>query len=71
MQNYTYKNETKDMNLLLENVVMPRLQNIEACYTSTYRRYASGIQEMDSLRDDMDIIEKIVEEHSEKLQKLA
>ena len=32
----------KPVQLLLENDVLPRLQNIESCYTSTYRRYANG-----------------------------
>ncbi len=29
---------TKNIELLLENDVLPRLQNIENCYTTTYRR---------------------------------
>lgn len=34
----------KLVQLLLENDVLPRLQNIEVCYTSIYRRYANGIE---------------------------
>jgi len=56
---------------LIENDILPRLQNIEACYTSTYRRYSNGIEEMKALKSDMDIIKKVVAEHSEKLKKLA
>jgi hypothetical protein len=59
------------MEVLQENEILPRLQNIEACYTSTYRRYASGIEEMKSLQADMEILKKVVEEHSKKLQRLA
>lgn len=65
------KNDIKDTKLLLENDIMPRLQNIESCYTSTYRRYASGIQEMEALKADMEIVKKVVAEHSEKLQKIG
>lgn len=54
-----------------ENEILPRLQNIESCYTSTYRRYASGIQEMEALKADMEIIKKIVAEHSEKLKNIS
>lgn len=61
-------NETK---LLLENDVLPRLQNIESCYTSTYRRYANGIEQIESLQSDVQILKKVVAEHSETLQKLA
>lgn len=62
---------TKNTALLLENDILPRLQNIEACYTSTYRRYADGIIQADTLQQDVDILKKVVTEHSEKLQKLA
>jgi len=32
------KDDVRDINLTLENNVLPRLQNIESCYISTYRR---------------------------------
>ena len=62
---------TSEIALSLENDIRPRLQNIESCYTTTYRRYASGISEMEALKANMDIIKKVVTEHSEQLQKLA
>jgi len=27
-----------------ENTIMPRLQNIESCYTSTYKRYKNSVE---------------------------
>ena len=54
----------KNIELLLENDILPRLQDIESCYTSTYRRYANGISELDALKANVDIIEKVVENHS-------
>lgn len=65
------KKDVRDTKLFLENDILPRLQNIETCYTSTYRRYASGIEEMEALRADMEIVKKVVAEHSEKLQKIG
>ena len=65
------KDDVKSTRILIENDILPRLQNIEACYTSTYRRYSNGIEEMKALKSDMDIIKKVVAEHSEKLKKLA
>jgi len=61
----------KQIEVLQENEILPRLQNIEACYTATYRRYSTGIEQIESLQADMDILKKVVVEHSEKLQKLA
>ena len=65
------KTDIKNTRILIENDILPRLQNIEACYTSTYRRYSNGIEEMKASKSDMDIIKKVVAEHSEKLKKLA
>lgn len=65
------KTDILDTKLLLENNLLPRLQNIESCYTSTYRRYSSGIEQIDSIQSDVQILKKVVAEHSEKLQKLA
>ena len=65
------KTDIKNTRILIENDILPRLQNIEACYTSTYRRYSNGIEEMKALKSDMDIIKKVVAEHSEKTQKIS
>ena len=35
------KDDVKSTRILIENDILPRLQNIEACYTSTYRRSVS------------------------------
>lgn len=63
--------KTSCIELLLENDILPRLQNIESCYTSTYRRYANGISELEALKANLDIVEKVVTKHSEELEKLA
>ena len=56
---------------LLENNVIPRLNTIESCYTSTYDRYKDSVYDYESMKQDIAIIKKVVAEHSEKLQKLA
>lgn len=65
------ENITKNIELLLENDILPRLQNIESCYTSTFKRYQSGINQIESMQTDIDILKKVVQEHSEKLQKIS
>lgn len=54
-----------------ENNILPRLQNIEACYTSTFNRYSTGIEELEALKKDVSILKKVVLEHSEKLKKIG
>lgn len=56
---------------LLENNVIPRLSTIESCYLSTYNRYASGADKLETMESDIDILKKVVMEHSAKLQKIS
>ncbi len=61
----------KKIELTQENDILPRLQNLEACYTSTYRRYQTGVEQIDAMQADIDVMKSVIREHSEKLQKLA
>ena len=58
-------------NLLLENDIIPRLQTIEACYTSTYYSYVEEIEDIGRMKEDLSILKKVVAEHSEKLKKIS
>lgn len=62
---------THRIELTLENNVLPRLQNIESCYTSTYDRYSNGIVQLETMQSDIDVIKIVVAEHSKKIEKLA
>ena len=63
--------EIHQINLFLENVVMPRLNTTEGCYTSTYIRYKDSVEGYEAMQADNEIIKSVLAEHSEKLQKLA
>lgn len=65
------KEEVHQVKLYQENVIVPRLNTIEACYTDTYDRYKKDAERMEKAFDDIDILKKVVAEHSEKLQELA
>ena len=65
------EDRTKNIEILLENDILPRLQNIEACYTSTYRRYANGNTQIEAMQADIDNMKKVISEHSKKLQKIS
>jgi len=56
---------------LLENNAIPRLNTIEACYTSTFNRYKDSVEDYEAIKQDIAIMKKVIAEHSEKLQKLA
>ncbi len=65
------KEDIHFLKLQNENDVLPRLQNIESCYTSTYNRYKSGISQLESMQSDIDIMKVVLKEYSEKLQKIS
>lgn len=65
------ENRLTRLELTLENNILPRLQNIETCYTDTYDRYKNYSDKMDAAFNDIELLKKVVTEHSEKLAKLA
>lgn len=65
------KTRVKKIEIIQENEILPRLNTIESCYTSTYDRYKDDVDTYESMKQDISIIKKVVAEHSEKLQKLA
>lgn len=65
------KGEVRQLRTNQENVIMPRLNTIESCYTSTYNRYRSYVEKMEAAFIDIDVLKMVVAEHSEKLLKLA
>lgn len=64
-------NRLTNIELMLENNIIPRLQNIEACYTSTYERYKNDADSIEGMKEDIALLKKVVREHSEKLDKVS
>ena len=56
---------------ILESQVIPRLNTIESCYTSTFDRYKDNVEDYEAIKQDISIMKKVITEHSEKLNKLA
>ena len=56
---------------LLESKVIPRLNTIESCYTSTFDRYKDSVEDYEAIKQDISIMKKVITEHSEKLQKIG
>ena len=63
------KNELQRGKLFQENIIMPRLNEIEVCYTSTYDRYKEHADRMERTYDDVAVLKQVVTSHSEKLQR--
>ncbi len=56
---------------ILESQVIPRLNTIESCYTSTFDRYKDSVEDYEAIKQDISIMKNVITEHSEKLNKLA
>lgn len=65
------RNEVHSVNLFQENIILPRLETIESCYTDTYQRYKNYADRMESAFADIDLLKKVVREHSAKLEKVS
>ena len=63
--------DVRKIRIICENDLQPRLQNIESCYLSTYRRYQESVAEHDTMKLDIQVLKSVVKEHSEKLQKIS
>ena len=61
----------KKLELTTENVIIPRLQNIEACYVSTFERYKQYCDRMEETFKDVDMLKETVQAHSVKLQMIS
>lgn len=61
----------KPIIMTQKNEILPRLQNIGRCYTDMFRRYQLETAEVESLKQDMAIVKRVVQEHSERLMKIA
>lgn len=65
------KTDLCQVKLYQENILEPRLNTIEACYTSTYDRYKKDAERMETAFADIEILKRTVENHSIQLQRLA
>lgn len=65
------ENRLTKIEITLENDILPRIQNIESCYTSTYERYKNNADKMEAAFADLELLKKVVADHSEKLQKIS
>ena len=63
--------DVQHVKLYQENILEPRLNTIEACYTSTYGRYQNDVDRMEKAFDDIDMLKQTVARHSEQLKKMA
>lgn len=65
------KDRVLHVELVQEHEILPRLQNIETCYLDTFKRYQNRADQVETIQKDVDILNKVVAEHSLKLQHIS
>ena len=60
-----------NIRLRMENIIEPHLDEIQECYTSTYKRYQDGVDKIEMLEMNMDIVQSVVKEHAKKLNAMT
>lgn len=61
------KADIHSINLKLENIIEPRLQHIEDCYLSTFERYKVGVEKIDKMELDIEVMKSVVKKHEQIL----
>ena len=65
------QSQLTQINLTLEQNVVPRLNTIESCHVSTYERYSQGINQLESIQSDILVMKDVIMKHSTQLAKIS
>lgn len=65
------KDEQTRINLIIENEIQHDIQLLAENYLPAAKRYEKATAQIEAMQADIDIMKKVITEHSEKLQKLA
>ena len=65
------KDDIRDIKLHLENVTDKNIQLLAENYVPAAKRYEKAVPERQAMQADIEILKKVVTDHSEKLQKIS
>ena len=65
------KQEQTRINLIIENEIRNDIKLLAENYLPSAKRYEKETHKIESMQSDIDIIKKVVSEHSEKLKKIS
>jgi hypothetical protein len=65
------KDDIRYIKLHLENETDKRIQLLAENYVPAAKRYEKAVPEIEAMQADISIMKRVIEEHSEKLNKLA
>lgn len=65
------RDDIRDIKLTLENNITPNIQLLAENYVPAAKRYEKGSTEIENLKVDIELIKKVIKEHSDKLNRIA
>ena len=65
------RDDIRDIKLTLENNITPNIQLLAENYVPAVKRYEKGSTEIENLKVDIELIKKVIKEHSDKLNRIA
>lgn len=65
------KNDITCIKLDIENDVKPDIKLLSENYVPAAKKYEKATPQIEAMKADIEIIKKVVTEHSEKLQKIS
>lgn len=65
------RDDIRDIKLTLENNITPNIQLLAENYVPAAKRYEKGSTEIENLKVDVELIKKVIKEHSDKLNRIA
>ena len=65
------RDDIRDIRLDIENIMKPQIQLLVENYVPAARKYVKETAKIESLEMDVDILKKVVAEHSRQLQKIS
>ncbi|MCD7996401.1 MAG: hypothetical protein LUH21_04120 [Clostridiales bacterium] len=65
------KDDIRDIKLDIENDLKPDIKLLAENYVPAAKKYEKTSAQIEAMQADIEIIKKVVSEHSEKLQKIS
>ena len=65
------KHRITNIELHLENITDKNIRLLAENYVPAAKRYEKASAQTDAIQTDIDVMKRVIAEHSEKLQKLA
>ena len=65
------KEEQARINLIIENDILHAINILVENYLPAVKRYENATEKIESMQTDIDIMKKVIADHSEKLKKIS